>query len=120
MRRRGTQLTDDFKALSRETIDYGAELGHRRHRVHRYVLDGAERHPGVGRLVRVLDEGKPAGVLDGQEAGGAVVQGAGKDYADDPRAVAPGRGAEERVDGGPVPVLPRPSRQPDRSWSALR
>ena len=77
------------------------------------MLDGAERHPGVGRLVRVLDEGKPAGVLDGQEAGGAVVQGTGKDYADDPRAVAPGRGAEERVDGGPVPVLPRPPRQPD-------
>jgi hypothetical protein len=71
------------------------------------VLEGVAGHAGIQRVLGVLDHRDPAARLDRHQPGGAVVEGARQDHPDHPGRVLAGGAAEQRVDGGPVAVLPR-------------
>src|SRR5215211_2247191 len=73
------------------------------------MLERVARHAGVQRVRRVLDNSNATARLDRQQSGGPVVQGARQDHPDHPGRVLTGGAAEQRVDGRPVAVLPRPA-----------
>ena len=80
------------------------------------VVDGGEaqcalRHPGVRRVGGVLDDGQPAARGDRDQSGGAVVENAGQYDTDHAGAMGQRGGAEQCVDGRPVTVLGRATRQ---------
>jgi hypothetical protein len=71
-----------------------------------------ERHARERRLLGLLHQGEAAHPLDLEEAPGPVVERAGEHDPDHARAIARGRGAEQRVDRGTKAVLARAVRQP--------
>jgi hypothetical protein len=70
------------------------------------VRKGIGRHPGVHRLVRILNDRGPTGCLDGRQASCAVIARSRENYADD--SIMPERrgGAKQHVDGRPMAVFP--------------
>ena len=69
------------------------------------VVERAARHVGAEGVLRILNHGGAAALLDRQQTAGAVVERTGEDGADGPRAVVVGGGAEKWVDGRTVAVL---------------
>jgi len=74
---------------------------------------GSPGHRGDEGLRRVLNQDRAPREVDRRGTDGTVVQRAGQDDGDHVRAVPAGGGAQERVDGGSVPVLPRSGAQRD-------
>src|SRR5881227_855569 len=70
------------------------------------IAESATRHLGRGSLVWILNNGSPAALLDGKKAHRAVLEGPAENDANHARAVNPGGSPEQRIDGGPVAVLP--------------
>src|SRR5437588_396442 len=79
------------------------------------MLQSAPGHTGIESLARVLHNRYAAAPLDGVESGGAIIQRAGQHHSNYARAIRQGRGAKERIDGGPVTVLPGASYDADMS-----
>jgi len=79
-------------------------------------FDRVERHAGVQRRLRVLNNGNTSPPLDLRESSDTVIQRPAQDHTDDARAISGRRGAKERIDGGPRPVLLRPVAQMNASF----
>jgi hypothetical protein len=79
--------------------------------VDRHVFQGVDRHTGVQGVCRVLDDGQAATRLDRHQPGRTVVKGARQHHPHHPGGVLTRGAAEQRVDGRPVAVLPRPPSQ---------
>jgi hypothetical protein len=78
----------------------GGERVPRNDVVDAHMLDRAPWHRGIQGIVGILHDGGPAELLDGAQAGGAVIEIAGEHDADRPRTVDLCGSPEERVDGG--------------------
>jgi hypothetical protein len=74
--------------------------------------DGGPRHTVEPGVLRLLDERQPAALPDRGQSRRAVVQRPGQHYADHPGPAPPSGRAEQRVDGGPDPVLARSAAEP--------
>ena len=99
--------------LGRQAGQDRADLGHGQAVVDIQALQRAAGHPGEDRVVRVLDDQDPPAPADRVQARRPVVERPGEDHPDDPPPVGPGGRPEQGIDGGAMPVLPRPARQPD-------
>ena len=77
--------------------------------VHRHVVDGAPGHALIVGGFRILYHGQTTPLLDSQQAGGAVVQVAGENHANNTGSIAEGGCAEERVKRRPMTVLLGPT-----------
>ena len=78
-----------------------------------HVLHRTPGHARVGCVVGILHHGEAACGFDRVEPRGSVVQRTRKDHADDPGAIGAGRAPKQWVEGWPVAVLARSSRQQD-------
>jgi hypothetical protein len=79
-----------------------------------YVIDfdagsGAFSHSSVERLIRILHHGDSTVALHRHQPDSPIVEGTGKQHADHPAPKALGSRAKQRVDRGPVAILPRPA-----------
>ena len=76
---------------------------------------GTGRHARVRGLFRFLDQNAAAAPLHRSAAAGRIVERAAQHHGHHARAAVQRGAAEQRVGGGPDPILARPPRQPDRA-----
>ena len=98
-------LTSLGDGLPCQPLEYGRHLFNPKNVIDGNVLNGAFRHTGQGRFLRILHDHGAAELFDEAGADGPVIQSAGKDQGDDPRAMASGGGAKQRIDRRPEPVF---------------
>ena len=77
----------------------------------RLLREHVVRHAAAERSGGILHQHRPANGSYRVRAGNAVVEIAGQHNSDDAGAVAVGGRAEQRIDGGSLPVLRRPARE---------
>ncbi len=76
-----------------------------------HQLESRTGHAIDRRLTGILHHGHTAPQLDGHQTQATIVERPGKHNPDDARAVGTCRRAEERINGWPGVVFPRPARQ---------
>src|SRR5205823_8643275 len=97
----------------RELLQDFGDAGRRQAMIDLDVLQSVAGHVAAERIFGVLHDGKSASLLDRDQPRSPVVQRTRKDYPDYARAVEPRRGAEERIDRGPVTAFARAARETD-------
>ena len=70
------------------------------------IAESATWHLGGGSLVWILNNGNAATLLDGKQPHRAVLEGPAQNDSNHALAVNACRSPEQRIDGGPVTVLP--------------
>jgi len=71
------------------------------------AVQGGHRHFGKGRILRILNHGDAARLMDGPQPGGAVAQSAGEDDSDRAGTAAHRRRTQHWVDGGTRVIFTR-------------
>ena len=105
-------FSDFGHRFGREPHQQGRQLGNGYPVVHGHGGQGIFGHRGYFGFGGFLHDGNATPAFDGPQAGRAVVQAAGQDHPDNPRAIDVGGGTKQRVDGGPKPVFFRPPGNP--------
>src|SRR4051812_17422654 len=95
---KSTLIRDVDRLAPAEAREHLRHAGHGEDRIDVVIEDGAPGHPGKRPLLRILDEGAPPLLLDGDEAGDPVAAVAAEDHAHDAVAARGGGRVEERVE----------------------